>query len=300
MIIIWYLCLINQYITCSFKAQSFFQTEIYKNMTVNTLTQIFFSPTGTTRQILSAIGQGINADEIIGYDLTPPENRDNFQLALEQEDRLVLLGVPVYEEHVPDLIWDTLNRIEANGQPIILVAVYGNIGFGLCLKELEAWAKRVGFNVIAAGAFIGEHSFSHKGLPLGEGRPDIEDIKFAREFGASVLAKIQHDIPLNPDISGHLSLLSQILPKNSAKLFAHYPEADMKKCTRCMRCLNVCPSGAIDLGTLKIDHSLCLHCFACVRVCAPSARKIKLKLKTMVKTVLKAQTKKRKIPELFL
>jgi ferredoxin len=269
-------------------------------MTVNTLTQIFFSPTGTTRQILSAIGQGINADKIIGYDLTPPEKRDNFQLTLDRENGIVLLGVPVYEEHVPDLIWDALNRIEANGQSIILIAVYGNIGFGLCLKELEAWAKRGGFNVIAAGAFIGEHSFSHKGLPLAEGRPDIKDMSSAREFGMSVLAKIQHDIPLNPDIPGHLPPISYVLPKNSAKLFAHYPKVDLKKCTRCNRCIYICPSGAIDPGTLEIDHSKCLHCFACVRVCAPSARKIKLKFKTMVKTVLKAQTKKRKITELFL
>jgi ferredoxin len=269
-------------------------------MTINTLTQIFFSPTGTTRQILSGISQGINADEIIGYDLTPPEKRDNFQLTFDREDGLVLLGVPVYEEHVPDIIWDALNRIEAKGQPIILVAVYGNIGFGLCLKELEAWAKRVGFNTIAAGAFIGEHSFSHKGLPLAKGRPDVEDMRVAREFGASVLAKIQHDIPLNPDISGHLSLLSQILPKNSAKLFAHYPEVDLKKCTRCNRCIFICPSGAIDPGTLEIDHSKCLHCFACVRVCAPGAREIKLKLKPLVKTVLTQQTKQKKTPQVFI
>ncbi|MEA3392416.1 MAG: EFR1 family ferrodoxin [Candidatus Marinimicrobia bacterium] len=269
-------------------------------MTVNTLTQIFFSPTGTTRQILSAIGQGINADEIIGYDLTPPEKRDNFQLALDRKDELVLLGIPVYEEHVPDLIWDALNRIEANGQSIILIAVYGNIGFGMTLKELETWAKRVGFNVIAAGAFIGEHSFSHKGLPLAKGRPDIEDMRSAREFGKSVLSKIQHDIPLNPDIPGHLSLMSYILPKNSSKFFAHYAEADMKKCTRCNRCLNVCPSGAIDLGTLKIDHSKCLHCFACVRVCASSARKIELKLKPFVNRALSLQTQKRKLPQIFI
>lgn len=269
-------------------------------MAVTTLTQIFFSPTGTTKHILSAIGQGINADEIIGYDLTPSEKRDNFQLALDREDGLVLLGVPVYEEHVPDLIWDALNRIKANGQPIILIAVYGNIGFGMTLKELETWAKRVGFNVIAAGAFIGEHSFSHKGLPLAEGRPDIEDMRTAREFGAVIATKLENDLQLHSDISGHLPLMSYILPKNSSKFFAHYPEADMTKCIRCNRCLNICPSGAIDPGTLKIDHTKCLHCFACVRVCAPSARKIKLKLKPMVKTVLKAQTKKHKIPELFL
>jgi len=269
-------------------------------MVIKQLTQIFFSPTGTTRKVLSAIAEGINADEIKGYDLTPPDKRDNFQLTLKKEDEIVLLGVPVYEEHVPDLLWDALNNIEASGQSIILVAVYGNIGFGMSLKELEAWAKRVGFHVVGAAAFIGEHSFSHKGLPLAENRPDVDDMKEAREFGKTLLAKLENDVPLSLYIPGRLPLMGRILQKNSSKFFAHYPEADMKKCTRCMRCLNACPSGAIDLGTLKIDHSVCLHCFACVRVCAPGARKIELKLKSFVRTFLQAQTKTRKFPELFL
>ncbi len=269
-------------------------------MAINSLTQIFFSPTGTTRKVLSAIAEGINSLEIKGYDLTPPDQRDHFQLTLEKEDDIVLLGVPVYEEHVPDLLWDALNSIEANGQSIILVAVYGNIGFGLCLKELETWAKRVGFKVIAAAAFIGEHSFSHKELPLAEGRPDIEDMRKGREFGTSIAAKFENDILLSPDIPGHLPLMGHILPKNSAKFFADYPEADMKICTRCMRCLNICPSGAIDLGTLKIDRSVCLHCFACARVCAPKSRKIKFKLKALVKNVLTLQTSKRKEAEIFI
>ena len=36
---------------------------------------------------------------------------------------------------------------------------------------------------MAAGAFIGEHSFSRKGMPIAEGRPDESDLKQATEFG---------------------------------------------------------------------------------------------------------------------
>jgi ferredoxin len=272
----------------------------FYRMSVKRLTQLFFSPTGTTRKILSGIAQGIAPAEIKGYDLTPPHNRDDFELELEEKNDLVIAGVPVYEEHVPHFLWDALNGIKANGQSIILIAVYGNIGFGMSLVELENWAKGSGFKVVAAAAFIGEHSFSHKDLPLAEGRPDTDDMKVARDFGISIAKKLKENPSVLEEIPGNLPLMARLLPKDSSKFFAHYPEVDLKTCTRCNRCLNVCPSGAIDFGTLKIDRSKCLHCFSCVRVCAPQARQIRLKLEPMVKTVLTRQTSKRKAPEIFI
>ena len=40
-------------------------------------------------------------------------------------------------------------------------------------------------------------------------------------------------------------------------------------CTKCMRCIQTCPTGAIyeKDGVIKIDHSKCTSCLACVRVC---------------------------------
>ena len=269
-------------------------------MSIKQISQVFFSPTGTTRQVLGAIAKGIGATEIKGYDLTPPGNREHFNYSLREEDELVLVGVPVYEEFVPSFLWGCLNAIEGKNKPIVLVAVYGNIGFGMCLKEMAEWAKGAGFRVIAAAAFIGEHSFSHKETPLAEGRPDNKDLRIARKFGAAIAKKIKNGQSEVNNIPGHIPIMARVLPKNSAKLFAKYPDADMNICTRCMRCLNVCPSGAIDPGTLKIDKSKCLHCFACVRVCAPKARVIEFKLKALVKNVLTLQTGKRKEPELFI
>ena len=269
-------------------------------MSIKHLTQIFFSPTGTTRQVLSAISNGIAPAEIRGYDLTPPGNREHVNLSVDDDDDLVILGVPVYEEHVPEFLWDCLNGIEGKGKPVVLVAVYGNIYYGMCLKELEEWAKRAGFKVIAAAAFIGEHSFSHKELPVAEGRPDTQDLSSAKAFGRDIAEKIgQKDLSM-PQISGKKLLMAHVLPKHSERIFSRIPEANMEKCTRCMRCLNVCPSGAIDPGSLKIDRSKCLHCFACVRVCAPEARRVVLKLKLLSKNALKLQAKVRKEPEVFI
>ena len=269
-------------------------------MSVKRLTQLFFSPTGTTRQVLSAVAKGIGAVEITGFDLTPPGNRDHFDFQVNDEDELVLVGVPVYEEFVPRLLWDCLNRIEGKNKPVVLIAVYGNIGYGMCLKELADWAGRAEFKVLAAAAFIGEHSFSHKTLPLAENRPDTKDLATARLFGEAITDKIKRGNLKDLEIPGRLPFMARILPANSAKLFSRYPDVDMNKCTRCMRCFDVCPSGAIDYGHLGIDRTKCLHCFACVRVCAPDARKIDLKLTALVKHVLTLQTNKRKEPEIFI
>lgn len=269
-------------------------------MEIQRLTQIFFSPTGTTRQVLSAIAKGLTPVEIRGYDMTPPVNREHFNFQIRDEDELILIGVPVYEEFVPHFLWDCLKTLIGKDKPIVLIAVYGNIGYGMCLKEMADWAKRAGFNVIAAAAFIGEHSFSHKGLPLAEARPDSRDLEAAKNFGALVRNKLENEDKTEPVIPGKLPLMARILPKNSAGIFSYFPDANMDKCTRCMRCLNVCPSGAIDPGTLKIDRTKCLHCFACVRVCTPRARKTELKMKPLVKTVLTLQTRKRREPELFI
>jgi ferredoxin len=264
------------------------------------LTQIFFSPTGTTRQVLGAIAKGLSPAEIRGYDLTPPEKREHPDIKLTDEDDLVLLGVPVYEEHVPHFLWDNLNAIEGKGKAIVLIAVYGNIGYGMCLKELETWAVKAGFKVLAAAAFIGEHSFSQKTLPLAAGRPDTDDLKTAMAFGKAILDKINAGDQSTPDIPGHLPLMARILPQDSAKFFSHYPKVDMNVCTRCMRCVTVCPSGAIDPGNLQIAASRCLHCFACVRVCAPKARKIRYKMAPLVTNVLTLQTRKRKEPKIII
>ena len=44
---------------------------------------------------------------------------------------------------------------------------------------------------MAAGAFIGEHSFSRKGMPIAEGRPDESDLNQATEFGKKIIEELE-------------------------------------------------------------------------------------------------------------
>ena len=86
----------------------------------------------------------------------------------------------------------------------MLVALYGNREFDDALVELRDLSAAKGFNIIAAGAFIGEHSFSTPTQPIAAGRPDADDLKQAIQFGKQVATKIASNHFDTPDIDGHV------------------------------------------------------------------------------------------------
>lgn len=271
-------------------------------MYVKSTAIICFSPTNTTRRILYAICKGMNLKGSRLIDLTFEAGRKiNYEKVTED---LVIIGVPVYEETIPEIIMESLYKIKGNGQPIILVAVYGNVGYGMTLKDLDIWAGEANFITIGAGAFIGEHSFSNDSLGVARGRPNESDLEAARSFGADIINKVNSRVDFSKleklILPGHLPLMARILPKNSARLFTKEPIAQNAVCNACGICVKVCPSGAINAQSLRVDSKRCLRCFACVRRCPKKARQITFKKKWLVYKVLGHKTRIYKEPETFI
>jgi ferredoxin len=54
------------------------------------------------------------------------------------------------------------------------------------------------------------------------------------------------------------------------------PALDRKKCTICLKCVPVCPVGAIDMPEMKINSGLCMkvRCMKCADACPESAIRI--------------------------
>ena len=272
-------------------------------MEIDKLTKIYFSPTNTTQQIVEAISMGLKIKNTKTINLTKPEVRQNFKLDTNLNNELLIVGVPVYEERIPEVIKNSLAHLSGQGQPIILIVLYGNIGEGIALKQLKALVEEKGFNVIGAGSFIGEHSFSNNEFKIAKGRPDKKDLKKAKNFGRKIIGKLKTYNNIENftelDIQGELPLIAKIMPRNSAKIFAEKPKVDNKKCNRCGICVNVCPVGAIDKTELKIDDEICLRCFACVKKCPKEARKINFKKSWLVKLFLRKKGKVRKEPKIY-
>ncbi|MBW6411886.1 EFR1 family ferrodoxin [Clostridium weizhouense] len=271
-------------------------------MLISSVTTIYFSPTGTTKKIITSIVKGMGIVNNKKIDLTLPKIREASAPLIDGD--IVLIGVPVYEEKIPEVVYDFLENLKGTGNPVVLVGVYGNIGEGIVLNELDFITQKSDFKVVAAGLFIGEHSFSTEEIPIAQNRPNNDDLNKAEAFGKNIMKKMQNINSLK-DVSfkipqGKLPLIAKIVPKNSARLFTKTPSVDMSECSHCNICVKLCPMSAIDKETLEIDKEQCLRCFCCVKRCPKKARKIVYRPRFLVSKVLTMKNKIIKEPKLYL
>lgn len=87
-------------------------------------------------------------------------------------DTVAVIAAPVYGGHAAPTAVKRLETLRGEGTPAVVVAVYGNRAFEKAVAELAELAVRQGFVPVAAGAFVGEHSYSTPETPVAAGRPD--------------------------------------------------------------------------------------------------------------------------------
>jgi len=252
---------------------------------------IYFSPTGTTRKIVTSIAHGLGAEHVVRYDLTMPEASFKTVLA----DGIAVIGAPVYAGRVPELFLQRLPGIASKRVPAVLVALYGNREFEDALVELRDVSVAMGFNVIAAGAFIGEHSYSTSSQPIAAGRPDARDLAAAVKFGRQVAGKIVHQAFVPPKIDGNLPY------KERVPIGGIAPETESKACVLCGRCAEVCPSGVVTVSDSVITRAdNCIMCCACVKNCEFQARTFRHPRIEERRAMLQKNCSTPKIPAIFL
>ena len=266
-------------------------------MDINSITLSYFSPTGTTAQVLEGISEGIRTDKIRKLDLTPPEASTWEYPKIEYD--LIIVGAPVYGGRLPAEAVRRLKRIEGSGEPAVIVVVYGNRAYEDALLERWELSKEIVFKPFAGGVFIGEHSFSSKKTPIAIGRPDTVDLEKAREFGTSIektlKTKQASDLEIEIQIPGSSPYKEWRPPKNV------FPSTNTALCTLCNTCRRVCPNGAISVNdTVSTDPRLCIQCSACVRYCPEGARLWKSKWVDTVAHRLSEHYSNRKEPEIYM
>jgi ferredoxin len=247
---------------------------------------LYFSPTGTTRKILSTIEEHTGLTSISPTDLTLPRQRESFNGKVE--GAVILVGVPVYAGTIPLPMMEPLNRLEGKGKWAVPVVVYGNRSAETCVEELSKILRHRGFKILAAASFIGEHSYASKEHPWGLGRPDYSDLEAAAKFGEQVREKLFSEEPSEIQTSDRLLNFFTREMVDSFPEGYHRKLADLLKgnfrvafskdanCTECMNCSNVCPTGAIEVDSKEIDNDICIQCAACVRICPAGAFSLKM------------------------
>ena len=285
-------------------------------MKINSIKIVTFSPTGNSRKIAEAIAKGTK----IPYkyiDITSAEART--QVIDEFKDELTIIASPVYLGRIPLEAALRIRGLKANKTPAVVAVTYGNRAYEDSLRELSDIASEVGFKTIAAGAFIGEHSWSTKKTPTAEGRPDADDLAKAGRFGEEVHEKIKNGSTIEDlylEVPGGapytLSHRGDLRRYEAAGLMS--PTTDEELCTKCGTCVKTCPMGAVSIKRVfsspspmaslnklmvSTDADACIWCAACIKNC-PSGARIPRPNMLAISGRLNASYNERKEPETFL
>lgn len=239
---------------------------------------VYFSGTGTTRRTVERIAGGIASRLNL-----PAESVDFSRPAVRQETLcfgekdLVVFGTPVYAGRVPNVLLPFLReRIVGGGALAVPVVLFGNRNYDDALIELRNILAADGMHPIAAGAFVGEHSFSRV---LGADRPNAEDEALMDKFAARV-AELAAGLDAAPvksvAVRGQEPLRAYYTPRDRAgnpiNILKVKPKTDLSRCGGCGLCADLCPMGSIDPADVSAVRGICIKCCACVKKCPSGAK----------------------------
>jgi len=236
---------------------------------------MYFSGTGTTEKIVTTIAKKIGTKLEISYnkfDFTI-KNVRNIKKEFTKED-IVVFGVPVIAGRVPNLLLKYLETVKGNEALAVPIVLFGNRNFDDALIELRNILTDNGFIPVAAGAFVGEHSFSNI---LGMNRPDGKDLAIANDFAIQIAGKIKSKNNLNKvvDVKGKTPIRPYYQPRDSKGNPIDIRKVKPKTnnlCINCKLCAVLCPLQAINYDNVREVPGVCMKCCVCVKKCPTGAK----------------------------
>lgn len=241
-----------------------------------------FSPTGGTSKIAAAIAGARMGTRI---DLCTPVEPQELPAGAP-----LLAVVPVYGGRIPAIAAQRLLALQGSGNPAIAVVVYGNRAYDDALLELKNLLTEAGHQVIAAAAFIAEHSISRS---IATGRPDASDLARCVQFGAEVEAKLASGSLTTVDVPGN----AEYRPLPQMPVTPMVTDA----CGGCGMCARKCPTGAIPLQNPRsTEAARCILCMRCVAICPRKARIMPPPAQAVFDAKLAAIATSPRQPELYL
>ena len=224
-----------------------------------TVTNIFFSPSGTTSTSANLIATNIS-NNIQNINLLKNKITEEQQFT---SNDIVIVSMPVFAGRIPAICADMLKNLKGNNTPAIAVVVYGNRAYEDALLELTNILTENGFIIAGAAALVAQHSIFTK---VAHGRPDASDIEKIKNFATQCAAAIKTktfpalSVPGNSPYRAPSSIPLSISVGSN--------------CNECGACVRICPVGAIPAeNPQSTDSDKCINCTACISACPKHVRK---------------------------
>lgn len=245
----------------------------------------YFSPTGGTKAVGETFCRGI-CDDVTMIDLCRQK-----EVPMIPTDAFTVIAAPVFGGRIPAIAAECFDKLDGTGRKAVTLVVYGNRAYEDALLELNDIAEKCGFEIVASGAFIAQHSID---ADVAAGRPDDKDKKEITEFAEKVLLKLNGDTKHPIKVPGNYPY----------KVSAPLPAVPIPSpaCTLCQQCLRVCPVHAITIenGAIQTDPQTCISCMACTVNCPENARILPPSLQEKMQQLLGKLKTVRRENEIFL
>jgi len=247
---------------------------------------VHFSPSGTTKSVITTLVGALDRERN-EFDLLriPPPQTVTFSV-----DSPAVFAVPVFAGRVPAICADMLAKFKGQNTPAVAIVVYGNREYDDALLELTDILKANDFVVVAAAAFVAQHSI----FPIvASERPDQKDKEAIVSFGKQCAKAIAA-------CSGNEKIkVKGSSPYCKPGAIPLQPSGD-SKCDNCGACAIICPTKAIAKETpRKTDKNHCISCTACISVCPQKARAFHGPMYAIAGKAFGGKTSARKEPEVF-
>ena len=240
-----------------------------------------FSPTGGTLLVAQRLAETLGRllhTEVEQHSYTLPSERET--LPQFDNDDIVLWATPVYAGRIPNKTLDFVRKAltYANNNALtqsrnlsIALVTFGNRAYDNALAELVGLMQDGGMHPVGAAAVVTRHAFSDT---LGAGRPNEDDLAALDRFAEQLAEKISKSVIRNSRLSvpgeAHPEKYYTPLKVNNvpAGFLKAKPSCDTVLCSRCGKCMDVCPMGSIvsKEGMPSFD-GICIKCQACRRIC---------------------------------
>ena len=261
-------------------------------MSIEKLKTIYFSPGKKTAKIVKLLVESLNIPSE-NHNITSYKKR-NEKIVIDEKE-LIVFANPIYGGRIPAIAADEYKNIKGKNNPAVILAVYGNGSYGDALLEMQEIIENKGFKVIAAGAFIANHSIMRR---VAVNRPDEKDEEVIKQFANKVKEKLESIKDINK--------ISTLRVKGKYP-YRRYPGMPLKpsiikqKCDLCGACVINCPVNAIPKDNPMItDKKKCISCMGCHIICTRQARKINVVLYELCEFPFRHMYNKRKEPEFFI